>query len=300
LTIFAAPGATVEAALQWPVTGLVGTLGIRIVDTPSGSTFLVRTTAGIAENPAGSGLYEWSGTGPSTGGTWSVIWDDGSATPGHMAIEELVVTFSGLSPTTPSGIDLCTVSDVRLYLQKATGEVAQDGVIQSFITAASQEIADYTQRDLAPIASATNRFRVDGYLVDLDHDLRTVSTMTLDPDGAATVLTAAQYSLLPIGTDLQGTYGQVKLSMTLNLTSARAVLFGYNELSIAGAWGPASIDPAVAHAAIITAGLWIRREVAARGVLSPDLEVDAFDLQPRSIPGAALRALEPYRRLVVA
>ena len=60
MTIYASPSATIEAALQGAATGLVGTLGVRIIDTPSGATFLARTTTGIVENVAGSGIYIWS------------------------------------------------------------------------------------------------------------------------------------------------------------------------------------------------------------------------------------------------
>lgn len=300
MSVVAAPGATIYPSLDWGVTGLTGTLGVRILKDSDGSTALARATGGIVERPATSGDYVATLVAPATAGEYTIVWDDGSLLPTHTAQEDLTVTYSAAATSVPSGADLCTVSDVRLYLQKSTGETAQDGVIQAFITAASQMITDYTQRDLYPIASATYRFQVDGTLVPLDHDLRTVSSMTLDPDGAATVLTSSSYSLQPIGTNIQGTYDVVRLSNTLNLVSSRAVLFGYNELSILGAWGPAAIEPAVAHAAIITAGLWIRREVAARGGFSSELEVDSLDLQPRSIPGAALRALEPYRKLVVA
>jgi hypothetical protein len=86
--IYAAPSTTFEAATEPVTTGLVSTIGVRIVDG-QGATTTARTTAGIVETPAGSGIYVATLTAPATAGQYVVVWDTGS---GQYANEDLVVT----------------------------------------------------------------------------------------------------------------------------------------------------------------------------------------------------------------
>ena len=77
-----APGATYEAVIDWGATGQ--TLGLRVIDN-AGATTVARLTTNITEYPAGSGIYARTGnTAPSTAGQYTLVWDDGSATPGHV------------------------------------------------------------------------------------------------------------------------------------------------------------------------------------------------------------------------
>jgi len=102
VSIRVAPGQSFEAQWQHLATGLVGTAGVRI-DDGQGATVLARTTSGIIESPAGSGIYTATGlVAPSTAGQYWVVWDAGSFSPGLVASEELVVTATAFSPTIPS------------------------------------------------------------------------------------------------------------------------------------------------------------------------------------------------------
>jgi hypothetical protein len=91
--IEAAPGQAFEAVVEGFPTGLVGTLGVRILNN-QGGTHTPRTTAGVAEFPAGSGRYEATLTAPGDTGQFSVFWDDGA---GRNASEALTVTTSATS-----------------------------------------------------------------------------------------------------------------------------------------------------------------------------------------------------------
>lgn len=70
----------------WP-TGLTGTLGVRVIDN-TGTTVVARATAGVAEYPAGMGIYSVTLTAPAAAGQFTVVWDDAA---GHTAIEDLLV-----------------------------------------------------------------------------------------------------------------------------------------------------------------------------------------------------------------
>lgn len=89
--IYARPSATFVAEFDGAPTGLAGTIGVQIVSRPAGVVALARTTAGIAETPAGSGLYTVALTAPTTLGDYDVLWDTGGATPRY-AREPLEVT----------------------------------------------------------------------------------------------------------------------------------------------------------------------------------------------------------------
>lgn len=71
-----APGATFEATTSGWASGLTGTIGVRVLDNVGGTT-IARTTLGITELVAGSGVYVVTLTAPGAGGQYSVLWDDG-------------------------------------------------------------------------------------------------------------------------------------------------------------------------------------------------------------------------------
>jgi len=95
--IVTAPSVSFEAVAQGFAPGLVGTLGVRILDGQGGTT-TARTTAGILETPAASGIYTATLTAPATAGQYVLVWDDGFT---H-ASEQLQVTGTAFSPTIPS------------------------------------------------------------------------------------------------------------------------------------------------------------------------------------------------------
>jgi hypothetical protein len=88
--IYARPADTFDATTNGAPTGLTGTLGVRVIDQPAGATMLARTTAGISEQPPGSGIYSVTLIAPAIAGSYLVVWDTGGATPVY-ALEELQV-----------------------------------------------------------------------------------------------------------------------------------------------------------------------------------------------------------------
>jgi hypothetical protein len=88
--IYARPADTFDATTNGAPTGLTGTLGVRVIDQPAGATMLARTTAGISEQPPGSGIYSVTLIAPAIAGSYLVVWDTGGATPVY-ASEELQV-----------------------------------------------------------------------------------------------------------------------------------------------------------------------------------------------------------------
>lgn len=92
--IYSGTYSTVIATTLQNTSGLVGTLGVRILDT-SLSTVVARRTTGIAEF-ASSGFYVatidlTALTTPLAPGHYFPFWDDGSVTPGHVTAEDLLL-----------------------------------------------------------------------------------------------------------------------------------------------------------------------------------------------------------------
>lgn len=296
MSIVAPPSTLIYPVVDWNATGV--TLGVRIRRVTDGVDVVARTTVGVVESPAASGIYVQAAglTTPATAGTfYEVVWDNTS----DFAIEDLTVSYSAVTVTAPTGTDLCTLANVKDYLQKTDSNF--DTILQSLITRASAVIENYAMREFADKGTLTRTFQQDGSLVDLlPYDLRSVTTVTVDPVGAATVITSSQYALRPLSKTMLGTYIQLRTSAYTSLYSERRSSFGSSEISVTGSWGAATTPLPVVQACVVTVGLWFRREIAARGNAASDWDIDGVDLRPLSMPGAAQRLVDPYRRTVFA
>lgn len=199
--------------------------------------------------------------------------------------------------------DLTSLANVREAMDAASGDTSSDALISSLITRASVAIMRYAQREFAPAtADATRTFEVRSRRVDLaPFDLRSAATVTFDPSGDADVLVEGTDYLLEPATAADGVYTRVRLSIDLSLYSTRARRFGWSELSIAGAWGFATVPEDVEHAAIATVLAWLRRDVE---VLDLELgDTAPFGQRPQGtlgLPSAVRARLAAWRRMVAA
>lgn len=98
--IFAKPSTSFESTATGFTSGLTGTIGVRVTDGVGGTT-IARTTSGIVETPAGSGVYVATLTAPASVGQYQVTWDDGGS-PTTWAAEELTITATGTQTVTPT------------------------------------------------------------------------------------------------------------------------------------------------------------------------------------------------------
>jgi len=202
--------------------------------------------------------------------------------------------------------DLCSLSEVRAYLELPAADTGRDTLITNSITPVSDAIMRFTQREFAPAtASATRTFRLDVGNLKLDlapYDLRSVTTVTLHPESSApiTMTATSQYQLHPI-TSTSSVYTSVKLAGNIaNLwQSDSGRFFGYAQISIAGAWGFASVPSDVKQAAIIAVASQVRRDIVALDM--GDVLSDPRELGPErptnyALPAASIRLLSTYKR----
>lgn len=299
--IYAGPGQSFEATTSGAPTGLVGTIGVRLLDNAGGTT-LARQTSGIIEDPAGSGSYTVTLTAPAAAGQYRVFWDLGTVTPSTTAVEDLVVTSSTPGGAVPLGSDLCTLADVRALLAKPPADTAQNTVVQSLITRASQLICREIDREFAPPSTAGTKRRVEvpGAIVNLaPWDLQVATLVTLHPEstGPVTLVANQDYVLLPVKAP-QGVYTHLKLSPgTTPWFSQTAQNFGWALLDITGTWGFAAVPDDVVQACALTVVIWMRRDVT---VFASSFNLDEAHLErPEALPAAVRAMLTHYRRPAV-
>ena len=168
--LYALPGRPFEASVSNAPTGLVGTIGVQIVDLPAGTVVVPRTTAGIAEVPAGSGIYSTTLTAPSNGGTYTIIWDLGTVDPANTATDTLIVSPAG-DPSAPSdGVNLLTLAELKTYLNIDPTDTRKDSMHTALLRVVSSAIRTYTGRDFgAPTVAEARNFEYDGSgFLDID------------------------------------------------------------------------------------------------------------------------------------
>lgn len=127
-------------------TGLVGTIGFRILEE-DGSEYAARTTSGISESPAGSGIYLATFTRPTVLGTYRVVWDDGTTFAEDEDLIEVGVTTDPLpdSIVLASGDAYASFGEVMarggglLQSVEDEGTVPTTGQIAAWCTQASRE-----------------------------------------------------------------------------------------------------------------------------------------------------------------
>lgn len=280
--IVVARGQLFESTLDNADTGLTGTLGVRIVDG-HGNTTVARSTAGIVETPAGSGVYVATLTAPTVGGQYAVVWDTGGSTPEYAA-DPLTVT---------PGADLTTLAAVRAHLQLPDVDIDSDAELSALISRASAVIQRWTGREFAPPTSAETRvftYPGRGRLELAPYEARAVTAVVLDsqPGGQQITLSTTDYALRPLPAR-DGVY------QWLELAPYRRCRGG--QVSVTGDWGWPTVPDDVEHACIVTVATWMRRDVAA---YSRVFNLDESRIErPQALPSAVMDMLDLYRAVPV-
>jgi hypothetical protein len=274
------------------------TVRFRMRDDDS-STLLVDSPATVVSAPAGTVRYDWASLDTATAGDFTGWW---RVTLAGGAIQETpefavsVVEHGAASGT------LATLEDVRREMNTPDNDVTDDDRILSYLDVASQAIMNEYEREFAPITTATRTIDFDrSRIVDLaPWDLQSVSAVTLDPESAApiTLTLGTDYVLRPV-VQANGVYTSLRLGNYLvPISGDYRFRFGYSQLAITGTWGFPSVPGPVKQACVLTVASWLRRDFGNFDVqdlvggrtITPDTPINM------SIPPAARRLLQPYRR----
>ncbi len=201
--ILTRPGVVFEASTPPIDTGLVGTIGLRIMDG-QGATTVARSTAGIVETPAGSGIYVATRTGPATG-DYVLAWDTGDDPPQYLSEDLRSTTLTSVAiGDAPAAY--VTVAEMRAkYPTLADDDKYPDDVVEDAIARAIETIED--ECDVAFIPRETTS---------------AVSSAVADE----------QLLSLPKNRVRSATAAEASTSGELDITTARVVAGGYLERSI--------------------------------------------------------------------
>lgn len=203
--------------------------------------------------------------------------------------------------------DLCTLAEVRLQLEYRTANTDRDALITELITQASDVIMREYEREFAPaVASATrtipvypgSRDRYGNPIVDLaPYDLRTVTTAQMHPESSSptTLTSGTDYKLLP-AVPRDSVYTGVMVASDVSLRSDHLTDFGYAQISIAGAWGFATVPNEVNQACVETVKAWLERLPPSGFDIDQGRQITPEMLRSFSIPTWARMKLQKFAR----
>ena len=199
--------------------------------------------------------------------------------------------------------DLTTRKAVRAFLQKPSGDTAQDAMIDSLISRASTAIMRYTDREFvsnnpgssgSPVARDFElESQRDGWLDLAPYDAVAGSITQVQIDTDLTTphtLSSQEWRAWPI----PARDGVVTSLRVIPLYYGGFHRFKHRRVTVTAQWGWPTIPADVEHAAIVTTSLWLRREVAAFSTTYV-LDEDRVE-RPESLPSAVRAMLNTYRR----
>jgi hypothetical protein len=207
-------------------------------------------------------------------------------------------------PANPTGnsVDLCTMDDVQLRFSTNDNPT---GIIQAAITAASRTAIQRYNREFTPQTNGETRlFRMDSsVLVFPNDDLRSATSVVLDPNGSPSTLQATDYRLQPLGLSTLGTYTGLMVSQLISIVSGTSLAFGYAEVAITGNWGAfttATVPEDIRNACVETVGSWLDRAVAqyasSIGTQGDDFQAAPDRFAGYAIPASAHSVFDSYGR----
>jgi hypothetical protein len=283
---------TVDGVAQ-DLTGCTVKFKMRAVGS---STLKVDAAAVIVSAAAGTVRYDWAALDVDTAGFYVGWWEVTFASAKTQDKPEFLLEFRGHTASSY----IVELAEVRQSMETKDADTDLDDQILRLIPVAHAKVADFAQREFVPTTAATRKFPVSGRLVNLaPFDLRTVTTLTLDPDGSPVVLVAhTDYELLPINTGRYGVYTEIRLSNWISTATVKQQNFGRADVSVLGNWGFATVPAVVKEAAIIAVRSWLRRDLATYAAVDSEMR----QLQPQAfgtykLPPASRSMLDELCRI---
>lgn len=268
------PGATFEASTSGWSTGLVGTIGVRVLDQVGG-TPIARTTAGIAELVAGSGIYGVTLTAPAAGGQYAIVWDDGSG--GFSEPEDLLVTSAAIAPVGGglSARALCSIEDAQAKAPAAASSSGGDpdewtrlvnAASDAFLNLCGREIRAESAGTADRVFSARELIKIACEPAELElGDAAAIATVTLThEDGSSEVLTG--WTKLPLRRRYSwDPYEAIQFARLQRFLMP-------DTITVNATWGFPSIPDDVREAVARTAASWFARDTRRYGEVFSNAE----------------------------
>jgi hypothetical protein len=200
-------------------------------------------------------------------------------------------------------VGLCTHEQVKTRAGIPATTANKDAIIDALIGSVLPAFNNRYGREFMPHTTETRTFDVNGHRLAIG-DLRTATTVTLDPTGDATVLASGTgYAL--ITNDMSSTATHLLIARDVSLHSDFSDAFGIARISILGDWGiwgdVGEVPADVNEAAIQTVVAWMDR--GASNVAGIDMGdprgISPFVVSTWDIPSSAHRKMQPWAMNVV-
>lgn len=185
-TIYAHPGATAFSELDGAPTGLVGTIGFRIIRKSDNVEVAARTTAGIVESPAGSGRYQATFIAPGAKGEYTVFWDLGTVTPESTTSDDLVVTNNLAEIIEGEPGRILTLEEYKSRRQITEASAERDEAMTAALLSSEDAVLQYTGRDFTTLPAVETRefpWEVHSVILETDDFIGKPSTIAFEIPG---------------------------------------------------------------------------------------------------------------------
>ena len=288
-----APGVAFEATTYGFPTGLVGTIGVRIMDG-QGATVTARTTAGIIEAPAGSGIYTATSLiAPNTAGQYQIVWDDTAL----FVPDDLVVTYTASAGVLLDATNLCTLAQVKRDPTLAAVGSTLDDLITETITQASLDFLEETDREIVLLSGTNPHMRevdVGGYWAGRvipigDMAAAPTAVVVVDGDG-----TTVRTLTVATDVDVRPRVRQAWEPVThLRLRARAGSLSPDYRLQVTGTWGWPAV-PLNVQLAVRDTVVFRLRQHRALTSQSPEQIEEASGPQ-RLFPASAMQVIRRYQ-----
>ncbi len=243
-------------------TGLVGTIRFRLLDndTTANDPAYGPSTAGIIEDPTGSGSYVFSGSTPAMVGWFSPAFDDGVTLSNLFFDEDILVTASGTAVPVLSNLYI-TATELKAA-RDMTGYTYADGDIDRAILSASRTIDQVCRRRFYLDADATSvRYytpeRYDRIEVD---DLVALTSLKIDMNGDGvyeyTMVQTTDYRAHPPNASLEG---WPTTAFIRNRLSGRYFPCWEQAVEVTAQFGWAAVPGSIQQATLILASRYLSR-----------------------------------------
>lgn len=320
--LYVKPTTQFDTVLVGAPTGLVGTVGVQLLDGDTDTVVTVRKTTGIIESPAGSGSYVTTLISPDDPGVYRIVWDSGTISPSTVAVDRLQVTATGMPETGDTGPYLITLDEFKIRNGTPLTDTRKDALYTSAIIGASQVILNFSDRDFGVTeVTETRSFEYDGsgYL-DIDDAVDITAVSFTVPNSPDIALDPLQWTGQPFrslrspvytgivlptfGPQYHGMSPQMGFTRNLDLLAREGRLPGSipSVVKVTGTFGWPSVPEDVKLATVWTIQDWLAAPKAAN--LTAE-SIEGFSRawgriggqESRAIPSRALDILAQYDRI---
>lgn len=323
-TIYSKANETFYSELTNAPSGLVGTVGVRIIRKSDGVVVLARTTAGITEVPAGAGTYRAALTAPPALDAYAVLWDTGSVSPATVAEDDLIVTTSVAEVVEPPTTGkILTLAEYKKRRQLTEASMERDEATTAALEAAEDAVLQYTGRDFTTAEGVETRsfpWEIHTVILETDDFVGAPTGIELEVPGVGSGMTFPTNAFW-LGPREGPTHYYIDFTPARGLSSPSIGAMGFTRnldtYFSRSSGGPDAVNakvtanfgwPGAAPASVKQAVTWLVDEFRKSDGTQGDVQAEAIAnlsyvyqriSEEKSLPARITALLDPFRRVAL-